>query len=416
MIRNLAGSAARWLTGFGADRRGVIALKFALVLPPIAALTLGAIDLHAVHSIKTKLQDVADSAALAAASELALAVNEEGPKARARSWVQSQFADWADAPAIDVGVEVLPMEGGARAIRVSLDGNRPSFFGNLLPPGGWNLHADATATSVMLTPLCVLAHGKLGQRAIEVTDAGKITAPDCMVHSNKEILVSGGRISAGMVQAVDWARGVITPEPATGAAAIEDPFRNLPLTPGRLCGSIDLVRFTEGRHSIPAGVHCGGYLVEGDAELVLEEGEHWFMLGALTVREDARLTGEDVVLLFDTASNFDFSGNAVVNLDGRKSGPYAGFVMAATRLNVKPFTITSDNVATLLGVIYVPQARLIVEGAEDVARDSAWTVIVARSIELRGAPSLFINADYAGTDVPVPTGVGPREGGSRLVN
>lgn len=416
MIRSLGEKAVRWLARFGRDNSGVIALKFALILPPIGALTLGAIDLHSVHSMKVKLQDIADSAALAAASELALAVDESGPKARARSWVQSQFADWNEAPQIDIEVKVVPMEGGVRAIRVDLDGNRPSFFGNMLPPGGWKLHADATATSVMLTPLCVLAHGEVGQKAIEVKDAGKITAPDCMVHSNKEILVSGGRITAGMVQAVDWARGVITPTPATGAAAIEDPFQDMALSPKKLCGSVDMMVFTEGRHSIPPGVHCGGYSVEGTAELVLEPGDHWFMIGALVIKENATLTGQDVVLLFDTASKFDFTDNAVVNLDGRKSGPYAGFVMAATRLNRKDFIITSDNVASLLGVIYVPKAKLIVEGAEDVARDSAWTVIVARNIELKGAPSLFINADYAGSDVPVPTGVGPRDGGSRLVD
>jgi hypothetical protein len=76
----------------------------------------------------------------------------------------------------------------------------------------------------------------------------------------------------------------------------------------------------------------------------------------------------------------------------------------------------ADHVESLLGVIYVPSARLIVEGTADVARESAWTVIVAREVRLSGSPSLFINANYSASDVPVPSGVGPRTGGSRLID
>jgi hypothetical protein len=67
-------------------------------------------------------------------------------------------------------------------------------------------------------------------------------------------------------------------------------------------------------------------------------------------------------------------------------------------------------------VIYVPDAQLIVDGSADVARDSAWTVIVARMLQLKGSPSLVINANYSSSSVPVPDGVGPRAGGSQLIH
>ncbi len=91
-------------------------------------------------------------------------------------------------------------------------------------------------------------------------------------------------------------------------------------------------------------------------------------------------------------------------------------VMAGTRGNTQDFVITSDHVESLLGVIYVPEARLIIEGKSDVARDSAWTVIVARELQLKGSPSLVVNANYTSSDVPVPQGVGPRQGGSQLID
>ena len=246
-------------------------------------------------------------------------------------------------------------------------------------------------------------------------------APACLVHSNRDILVEGGNITAASVQAVTTAGGSISPSASTGAAPIDDPFVDLDLDrrigTGLLCTVIELanrVKVSSGVHYVPAGRHCGGIEASGTARVVLAPGEHFFLQGALTVKEDARLEGEDVVLFFDTMSKFDFTDRALVNLDGRKSGEFAGIVMGSTRDNRQDFIISADNVESLLGVIYVPSARLIVEGDADVARDSAWTVIVAKEMQMKGSPSLFINADYDASDVPVPAGVGPR-GGARLI-
>jgi hypothetical protein len=170
-----------------------------------------------------------------------------------------------------------------------------------------------------------------------------------------------------------------------------------------------------GQHRLAAGVHCGGIDASGTAEIVLDAGEHWFLQGAMVIRGGARLTGSNVVLFFDRASRFDFREQAQISLEGRRTGAFAGLVMAATRDNAQPFNISADNVESLLGVIYVPSATITVEGTADVARESAWTVIVAKGLALKGSPQLYINADYDASSVPVPTGVGPRAGESRLI-
>lgn len=409
------GFLRRLLKRLARNRAGSIAVKAALAIPAVSVLALGAVDLTAVNATRDRLQAIADAAALAGANELGLAVDDSAPIERGKAWVASQLTEWPDAPETQVDVKVVDMEGGMRALQVDIQGYRESFFGNLLPPGGWKFRAGAAASSVNLTPLCVLAHGAFGQKAIEVRDRGRITAPGCMVHSNKEILVQGGRISANAVQAVDWARGNIYPAPSTGAARIEDPFTRLPLSGLLPCTRGVVETYTEGRHYIPAGVHCGGIVASGDAEIVLQPGDHWFAAGPLILSQDASLSGRDVALVFDATSVFDFRDRSTVNLDGRKSGPFAGFVMAASRANVKMFTISSDHVETLLGVIYIPEATLVVQGSADVARQSAWTVIVSKWLKLNGSPSLFINANYADADIPVPEGVGPRPGGSRLI-
>lgn len=403
------------------DSRGLMALKFALAAPGVVLLAVGAIDLNHVHGSKGKLQAIADAAALAGAPSLALATDGAAAKERAAAYVAAQISEWVGAPAYQATYAVID-QGGQRALKVTLAGHRPSFFANLLPPGGWNFTVDATATTLGLVPLCVLVTGDSGAKLLNVKDSSRMNAPSCMVHSNRDILTEGGSITASMVQAVTTAGGGrISPTPGTGAAEIDDPFADLPLDQNRklectIKALTEPLKLAVGIRSIPPGVHCGGLEASGSATIILEPGEHFFLGGHLIIKENARLQGDDVVLFFDKASKFEFKDQAMVTLSGRKDGQYAGIVMGATRDNTQDFIISADNVDSLLGVIYVPEAQLIVEGKAEVARDSAWTVIVAESVQMKGSPSLFINANYGASDVPVPEGVGPRGGGSRLID
>jgi len=406
----------RWTAFFLCHERGNVALIFALAFPALVLITVGAVDLHAVQSSRARLQDIAEAAALSGANELGLAIDDNVAVERAQGFVRANLEQWASPPDVEPTITVFP-RGKQRVIQVLLDGHAPSFFANMLPPGGWRFRAEARAVAVGITPLCVLVSGGAGSKMLNIKDSGRLSAPQCLVHSNRDILVEGGSIAAFQVQAVTSARGVISPAPGTDAAPIQDPFRDLTIDGTQSCPE-DKVKedIKTGVLRIGPGIHCGGFKMAGDSVLLLEPGEHWFLGGHLEVKENARLQGDNVVLFFDKKSKFDFKDHARVNLDGRKTGAFAGMVMVATRENTQDFIITSDNVETLLGVIYVPSAQLIVEGGRaDVARDSAWTVIVARSLQLKGAPSLIINANYDTSDVPVPDGVGPRDGGSRLI-
>lgn len=412
----MLGFISRLLRRFGRDDGGQIMVIFALGAPALLMITAGVIDLMNVHSARSRLQDIADAAALAGAAELGLAISDDAASSRATSFIQSNLEEWREAPDVVPRVAVLKQQG-RRIVEVELKGHATSFFANMLPPGGWNFSATAQAVAVGITPLCVLVTGETKNKVLNIKDAGRIRAPACMVHSNRDILVEGGRIEASIVQAVTSARGSISPVPGTGAAPIADPFVGLALDEKQPCPDAkEKEDVITGVIRLRPGVHCGGYKMAGDSVLILEPGEHWFLGGHLEIKENALLSGADVVLFFDKASKFDFKDHALVNLDGRKTGAYAGMVMVATRGNTQDFIITSDHVETLLGVIYVPDAQLIVDGSADVARDSAWTVIVARMLQLKGSPSLVINANYSSSSVPVPDGVGPRAGGSQLIH
>jgi hypothetical protein len=426
MMSGLRRRVQERVQGLLRETRGSIALNFALAVPAVAMLSVGAIDLLAVMSAKTRLQDIAD-AVLAAAPTLGLAADEAVARGRAEAFVEAQLSQWPDAPTVEAEYDVIEQDD-QRAIQVKLGGHRISFFANMLPPGGWHFEALATAVSVGKTPLCVLGTGTTGLM-IDVLGSSRIMAPDCGIHSNAQIKVQGtAQIEGRKIQSVLTAiGGGMTPTPGQGAASIVDPFASMSFPSLDGCpftgnGQSNPITYEDnGTHYLDPGMHCRPIIIKNLTTVVLRPGDHFFRKNVQLLGH-GRLNGEDVFLFFDHGSDPLFGGvNARVNLIGRKSGPYAGMVMATIGGNQPNIILPGSNVEQLLGVVYVRNGILQVSGSGVAAEDSAWTVIVAKQILSTGTARIRINADYDGSDVPVPNGVGPNAGGmgasgTRLVN
>lgn len=286
----------------------------------------------------------------------------------------------------------------------------------------------ATAGALRRQPLCVLSSGTDNVNKIELKDSVEMSTPGCFVQSNGDIKVEGAAaISAGTVQASGLATGRISRSPQIGGPEVADPFASMSIRPdGMSCTPGDKLPpgTTAGPGGpkdtvpliVPAGVHCGDIHVGKDQSVTLLPGEHYFLQGKLTLDDNPSLSGADVVLIFDKQSDFDFKDNANVALEGRKSGSFAGFVLATTRDNNHEFDISSSSAAKFLGTIYVPSATLRIDGAGNrVANESAWNVIVAKAIKLQGSPKLVVNSNCSSSTVPVPGGVGPQSGSVTLV-
>jgi hypothetical protein len=410
--------------------RGSIAQLAAVAIPALALVSIGTVELVAVSGSESRIQSIADAGALEGAHYLGLSVDPAVVRERTASFVEAQFEGWSDAPAYQATYEIVDWNGQS-AIKVLLNGNRPSFFSSKLPEGGWKFRGEATAAPVGKTPLCVLATGSSGVTGgmIDINNKSAVEAPDCGVHSNADIILgSPSQITGRKIQAVLTATGgTMTPAPGTGAAAITDPFASMTFPSLNGCpfkgnGQANPdVYGPGGIYSLPAGIHCQPIVVKANAVIKLEPGDHFFRKN-LSLHGPARLTGEDVFLFFDHGSDplFNATG-ASVNLIGRKSGPYAGMVMATIAGNSPDISIPGKIVEQLLGVIYVRKGFLEVSGEGVAAEDSAWTVIVAKQIKTKDTARILINADYDSSDVPVPNGVGPSGGqmggdGTRLID
>jgi hypothetical protein len=414
------------LERFAANKRGNVALIFAIGLPAMILGALGAVDLTSVVTDRTKMQAVADFSALNAAKQLALDTSP-ATATRAKNEAESELAEIAKRWSLTIDAQVV--EDG-KAVQVSVRGHRPSYFHDMLPKGGWTASASATAEIEGLTPLCVLGSGDntggllgLGLGAtpnvIALKNTAHLSAASCLVQSNNAIKVSNSAaVEAQAVQAVGDASGAITPAAMTGAATIDDPFASLNTNVPSLCTDLN-VKLTAGTTTLQPGVHCGVISVLNNAKLILAPGEHYFFASTLTLANNSKLIGVDVALIFDTLSLFAFTDQSDIELEGRKTGPFAGFVIATTKGNTKTFTISTTAAHKLLGVVYIPSGMLSVTGNSQVAENSAWTVIVAKALSISGGANLVVNAGYTVNNVPpVPTGVGPSAATStvRLIN
>jgi hypothetical protein len=318
---------------------------------------------------------------------------------------------------------------------VRLEGHRISFFANMLPPGGWHFEALATAVSVGKTPLCVLGTRTNAQN-INLLGTSYLLAPDCGIHSNGDISGAAGAHMVGLrIQAKGTASGpVMTPLPGQSAAIIDDPFASMsfpsldPTCAGKFANgnTVYLTYGDNGTHYLDPVMHCQPISVDNQTTLVLKPGNHFFYKN-VRLQGSGRLEGEDVFLFFDRGSDTIFGGTNLsnrftsVNLVGRKSGPYAGMVMATVSGGSPNIILPGDRIERLIGVVYVKNGFLEVNGSGVAAEDSAWTVIVARQVSSTGTARIQINADYGSSDVPVPKGVGPNAGGlggtgTRLLN
>ncbi|OYU76778.1 MAG: hypothetical protein CFE32_08710 [Alphaproteobacteria bacterium PA3] len=395
------------------SRRGNITLVGAIALVPLSYAVLCGVEITGIAKSKASLQAAADAGALAGAGELSVSTRgDDGIRSTAIALATNAVSGLTDISTPSFTVDI---DRTAGTVRVSARAQFQSMFSGLVT-NKTPLDVTSTAETLSKTPLCVLQIDQTVAIGANVNDRAIVRAPGCLVQSNSGIsVVNLARIEAGVVQAVKTATGAISPTASVGALPIEDPFKALNLTPPSGCSTTaESIQYSGNETvSLPPGVHCEQISINGNAKMILEPGEHYFK-GEMEFNGNATLTGTDVVLIFDTNRAFSFGQNSTVNLVARKSGPLAGFLIATGRTNTKRFTISSNRVRELLGTIYIPGSELYISAAGNVAQDSAWSVIVAKSITLDKNPILVINKNYAGSNVPVPVGVGPSSGVPRL--
>ena len=166
------------------------------------------------------------------------------------------------------------------------------------------------------------------------------------------------------------------------------------------------------------GVYCGGIRVTNKANVLFKPGTYVIRDGEMKSNLGGILGGKGVTFVFVGAnSRFNFDATTVIAFSAPETGAYAGilFYQDPAAPVLATFEVSSKDAGVLLGTIYLPNGIFKVHAANKVGEKSAYTVIVARKLDIGVTAELVINADYALTKVPVPSGVGSQGGNARLV-
>lgn len=393
--------------------RGNLTVITGLLVLPSAIAVVMAIEIVALNNERAMMQSAADAAALAGARDLMVSgSSQRNAKNFAERFAMTQVGPFTQRARVSF-VATPEKEG---VFTVEGYAVRPSFFGNLVPKGGFKIRVRSVAENMVRQPLCILGQNEaLSENAIAGDGTSALIAKGCVVHANGDLILRDkASVAAGTVRTSGASQGgTISPIPNVGALKIPDPFVDRAINPPKACsavphGGTDV--WTTGTLTLSPGMHRTQFVMRGTSTMKLLPGEHYFCLPSI-FSENSRLEGQNAVMML-IEGELTVRAPASTSLKGRETGTWAGFVIVASRTNASPVSFLSPNVDELLGTIYLPNSHLLVNSPGSVAEASQWSVIVAHRLIVSNAAQLVINSDYEGSPVPVPTGVGSNVGGA----
>lgn len=426
-------------------------IMFALLFGGLMLAAGGTVDIANIMRVRSNIQNVADSAALAGASQYRLG-NSDNNVVRQ---VALSFASSALSSAGIEGEPTVTVNDADRSVKVAVVAKVRLHFIRFGGSAGYGVSSNAIARAGSSSVICLLALG--GGSANLGVDNGKVTASKCNTHSNSKasdgLVVNGlSSMSAKVICTGGGYVGVpnaFNPTPATDCPEAADPLASRAAPAETKCDFTDYKVELIGLQTLRPGVYCGGLVVDGLARVRMMHGTYIMKDGPLILTNGASLnmvdasvylSGKDAILYFDYTTSLDLSAPV--------AGPMAGILFFEDRNSPvgQIHQIGSRIAPQLLGTIYLSRGKLVVgqwptDGVVqfdcksqithnydvlhqtaalnahlkklslvpcplppiNVSLQSAWTLIIARQVVVNGGVNLVLNANYDASAVAPPS-------------
>jgi Flp pilus assembly protein TadG len=359
-----------------------------------------AIDMGYLRYQKRLEQSAADSAALAAAAEIAY--NGDLAGAAEQDSLLNGFAK-GGTKKVKIDVNHNPLTGAytanANAVEVIVSADQPVFFMKIFGVQPVTLSARAVALLGGSGPKnCIYVLGTAGS----LDNDQNINTPNCGMISNGNLGNGSGSIIAASIGVVgSAATNGVTPAPQTGIVAAADPLAYLP-TPAGGGGCIDgTVKGSKpsGKKGAPPPAPVAQTLfpntycsidVTGNADVTLKPGTY-VVQGGVSFGGNGTVTGVGVTIYITGGGGaVNLSDQVAFNLLAPAGGTYTGILFFQNSGNNSAATIDGAGGSKLQGAFYFPSAQLTINGA---ANKAAYMIFVARSLELNS--NVSFPGDYS---------------------
>lgn len=383
------------LTRLAHDRRGVIIVMFALMLPVMLGFIGLAVEVSLWYVKHRELQSAADAASIAGMYEL-----QDGNSTATITTVSTAEAtqNGLDTGSGDtITVNVPPTSGAftasSTAVEVVLTKQVALLFSGYFLDSARTINARAVADNQSSGDACILALNSSADSALLIS--GNITLTiDCdlavtsssskgfdvpgnsTIDANK-ICVKGSTNVGGSVTFVDAS-------PTNGCTPPSDPLSGLATPPEAetpyTCDSDHTNRDISTDTTLFSGVYCGGIKISGSNNTITFNDGTYILAGGngLTVSGGGNTLNADGVTFYTTDNNgdgnyakVDFSGNNTIDFQAPvedSDDPYSGVLFfndpstTSASSGVK-FEVSGNNTFTNFdGVVYFPNHEISFSG------------------------------------------------------
>jgi Flp pilus assembly protein TadG len=390
---------------FVSNRRGNVAIIFALSTPIVLGGAAFGVETGLWYLDQVKLQQIADTAAFAAAVD-----NRAGQSATVISASASSAAtdNGFDTSTDTLTLHTPPTSGSsqnANSSEVLLTRNEQRYITQLFDSSPVTVRARAVATYVTAANACIIALDPSASQAVYFSGSSTITLKGCNVMSDSIsstsvygqgantmtlpcMMTSGDAyIHSGLTETACAA-------PMTQLPPVADPFRNVPEP--AVTGNCQ----NSNGNSLQPGRYCNGLSINNS--VTFKPGVYIIDGGTFKANGNAVMTGSGVTFVLVNNATLSFNGNATMNFSPPTSGTYSGMLFFGSRSNSPSTSITlNGNAASVMtGAIYFPKQTVSYIG--DLQGANGCTQVVARTIQWSGNSNLGVDCSaYGMNTLPV---------------
>jgi Flp pilus assembly protein TadG len=357
-----------------------------------------AVDMGYLRYVQRRMQNAADSAAVAATAEL---LYGDYVTAGQNDAASNGFTNGSNN--VTVAVNYPPTLGlyanQTNFVEVIITQSVPTFFMTVAGYSTESVSARAVGHYWSGTN-CIFALDPTASGAITVTGSVSASA-ECGIMDDSNSSSAFVKTGSGSVNVTSnmivgglsnsGSSGSMSPTPTTGVPPESDPLGYLAEPTVGSCDYTQTYKITSsGSYTLSPGVYCGGISISGSGTTTFSSGTYIIEGAGLSIAGSSTVLGSKVLFYITGGAGVSVNGSNGSSLSAATTGTYAGVLFFQDRTDSASANISGGADTNIVGALYFPDANLDYTGSNSA---TTYTILVADTITLTG--TTYINDKYS---------------------